>query len=687
MLKRVIFWTIPFVLILVSLYTMRTDIAPYAQRVFAMQWRHFEPDPLPVEVITQLYDMGVTDADNDGQLDLYTANHNYRQFLFLNMGGGRYRDVLGEWGLDQSTSLPGVEQSRTPPAIDRPGLHVYWIGDALHLQFHAIEGLAPASATLRLFNLATIVKNDGVDIKENVSRLGMIPETRLEIRATRSSHLVLYLLTRGSPVNFRIDAPWARTSTFVGRDGITPKPYSGVADADAARAGDRCPTCLEFEMTLLDRHGMAWSDFNGDGVPDIFINRGALGGTLRTFPKPVRERVRDELLLSKGPGRFVDRASEFGIEKKDCSGRHVRWVDFDADGRLDLFINCLDRGSVAGGYPKQLYRQSPDKRFVDVAEQVKLDLRDHELVDMVWFDADGDGRIDLFTHEDSGYFLYRLVEGAYVRQQVHVGPFHRTSVAGLRGNTSDYWQFDGKLSTADLNADGRLDIFVASKRGNVLLINQSGGTFKPVSPVSIGLPAQSVAASWVDYDNDGHMDLHVVPEGLFRQIPGGQFVRTGLLALPEAKYQAAIINWYDRDNDGALDVVIALQENAALWRWWDKLHKSDDVKGKDDRFDWKILAYRNLAKNSNWLQLHLVGAAGNPEGIGARVTLATPSGQQARQVGSHEGSYLSHGHYRLYFGLGDQQGPVSLEVRWPDGTLQTLKAVSVNQRLTIQHPG
>ena len=120
---------------------------PYAHRLVAAEWRHFESDPLPVDVITQIYDMGVVDADNDGQLDLYTANHNYRQFLLLNTGAGRYKDVLGEWKLDQSTSLPGIEQSRSPPRIERPGLYVYWVGDTLHLQFHAIEGLAPAKAT------------------------------------------------------------------------------------------------------------------------------------------------------------------------------------------------------------------------------------------------------------------------------------------------------------------------------------------------------------------------------------------------------------------------------------------------------------------------------------------------------------------------------------------------------------
>jgi predicted Zn-dependent protease len=124
-----------------------------------------------------------------------------------------------------------------------------------------------------------------------------------------------------------------------------------------------------------------------------------------------------------------------------------------------------------------------------------------------------------------------------------------------------------------------------------------------------------------------------------------------------------------------------------LWRWWDRLHKGEDVKGKDNRFDWEILAYRNLAARSHWLQLQLAGAPGNPEAIGAQVTLATKSGREARQVGTDEGSYLSQGHYRLYFGLGDDKGPVSLEIRWPDGTRQALQDISVDQRLTIKQPG
>ncbi|MDP2057898.1 MAG: CRTAC1 family protein, partial [Thiobacillus sp.] len=384
--------------------------------------------------------------------------------------------------------------------------------------------------------------------------------------------------------------------------------------------------------------------------------------------------------------RFHEASREVGIKKKDCSGRHVKWVDFDRDGLLDLYINCQDRGNVPGGYPKQFYRQDAKGHFSDVSAEVGLDIPQNQLIDFAWLDADNDGDMDLLSHEDTGYFLYRNQGGRFAREFISRGKFERSDVKGLKGNTYDYWQFDGKLSLADFDSDGDLDVFVASKKGNTFLINNVG-TFKPLDPTALGLPVESVAAAWVDYDNDGHPDLHTVPEGLLHQNKNHTFEATGFLSLPDKKYQAAIINWFDRDNDGAMDVLIALQDNATLWRWWEKPFKSKDVKGKDDRFKWKILAYRNVGMKNHWLQLNLVGSAGNPQAIDARVTLVTPEGQQTQDVGSNDGAFLSQGHYRLYFGLGGHDKVDTVKVRWPDGRLQELKDVTADKLLNIEHPG
>lgn len=679
-------WIVLLALAAAAIYSARTDIEPYGRRLAAMEWRTFGKAPLPLDVIPQIYDMGIVDADGDGRLDIYAINHNYRQVLWLATPDGKFRDVVGAWHLDQSTALPGIEQSMTAPIVDKPGLYVYWLGDTLHVQFHGIDKLGPAKVTMRFFNVLTIVKNEAIVVRESVDKSGAIPQTRLDLTATRDGRLVIFSETRGTPVTVSVDAAWAAASTFVGAEGIVPRPYAGMSDNAAAPARQACPSCLSFEMTPRDRHSMAWSDLNHDGILDVFINRGALGGGLRDFPQSVRDQVSDEMLVSTAPGRFVDRAHELGFRKRDCSGRHVRWVDYDRDGLLDLFINCLDRGHAAGVFPKQFYRQGIDHRFEDVAATVKLDLPTHEIIDLAWFDTDGDDAVDLLTHEDTGIYLYRYVDGVFVRKLVHRPDFVRAAVAGLRGNTTDYWQFDGKLSVADFDNNGSLDVFVASKHGNVLLVNDGRGGFRSVRPASLGLPEASVAATWVDYDNDGSLDLHVVPDGLYRQVSPGRFERTDLLALPAKKYQAAIVNWFDRYNSGKLDVTIALQENAALWRWWERLYKSGDVKGRDDRFKWPVLAYRNLSPARHWLQLQLIGKAGNPEAIGAKVLLKTAAGRRLQQVGANEGSYLSQGHYRLSFGLGADAGPVELELVWPDGTHQTIRDVAVDRLLKLQQP-
>lgn len=667
-------------------YSARTDLKPVLARVVAGEWRWFESSPLPVDVIHQIYDLGVVDADGDGVLDLYSSNHNYRQVLLVADGNGGYRDVLTEWGLDQNRPIPGAEQSWEAPAMVKPGLYVYWIGDTLHIVAHRLEELGPVKGTASFYNRIEIVSKDGFETRDTASQppSGGIAESELEFSTRRSGQVTLYLHARGAPVTFRIDAPWARTNVFVGSQGVVPSHVEAIVGPGSS-AERQCTTdCLAFEMTLRDRHSMVWADYNGDGRLDVFINRGALSGQLRKFPQAVRDEVSDELFLSEGQGRLADRARELGIEKKDCSGRHAKWVDFDGDGLLDLFVNCQDRGNTPGGYPKQLYRQGRDGRLTDVAATVGLDLPDHQIVDLAWFDADGGGAVDLFTHEDQGYFLYRNRGGVFTREFVYRGRFERADVEGLKGNTSDYWQFDGKLSLADFDSDGDLDVFVASKKGNVFLVNEGGGRFRPVPPSSVGLPEESVAAAWVDFDNDGRLDLHAVPQGLLRQNGEGKFSAKGLLALPESKYMAAIVNWFDRDNDGDSDVVTATLENPSLWRWWQKPFKHDDVKGADDRFDWAIHSYRNLGRGNHWLQLQLVGGKGNPQAIGAKVTVETPSGRQVQQVGASEGSHQSQGHYRLYFGLGDQARVDGIRILWPDGQQQELRDVPADQFLVVR---
>ena len=625
--------------------------------------------PIPFKATQLLMDIGVVDTNGDDWLDVFTTNHNYRQDLLIADGKGGYRDALSAWGLDQVPAFPGIEIGLSEPEVVDPGVYIYWKGrKTLTIRTYKIKEIGRLQGKLRTYTSVNGYKASGFVVEAPAtmpSARNETPESVMGFASDVDGVLDLEIETPGVPVNIQLDGSVPLTSVYIGNRKISPR---------STKFDSR-----QFELTFQDRHGMAWADYNDDGRMGVFITRGALAGSLRMLPESVSNALQDELFVSPAEGQYRNIATEVGIDKRGCSGRKVNWVDFNRDGLLDLFINCQDRGRFAGPYPKQLYRQNPDKHFVDVATEVGLDLPDHEVIDFVWFDADNDGYVDLLTSEDTGFYLYRNHGGKFFsREFIGRGKFIRAENPKLKGTADEYWFVDGKLVVADFKGKGSLDVFSASKTGNTLLLNDGSGHFSIVDPATIGLPSASATASWVDFDNDGLVDLYSVADGMFRQRRDHTFEATGLLAFPPRKYMAAIVTWADFDNDGRRDALLALNENFSQWKWWEKLYKSseDKLAYAEDKFAWKLVAYRNVIANGNhWLQVRLIGKPGNAQAIGARVTLETTDGQQTQVVGLNDGAFFSQGHYRLYFGLGSHTRADLMTIRWPDGQGQELKAV------------
>ena len=316
-----------------------------------------------------------------------------------------------------------------------------------------------------------------------------------------------------------------------------------------------------------------------------------------------------------------------------------------------------------------------DGTFHDAAHAVGAAMADRQIGSFVWIDVDNDGDVDLVTFENEGLFLYRNHDGKLSEQTI----LGRPLAAGTRigENEKSEWLFDGKLSVSDFDADGFVDLFSASKRGNVLLKND-GGVLAAIDPATLGLPAKSLGGQWVDFDNDGLMDLHLVPQGLFRQREGHRFVSTGLLVFAEKRLQAAISNWFDLDNDGRVDLLMALSEDPKYRRWW---QLSAEPRRPQT---WLLKAHRNVGARNHWLQVELVGRKGNRQGIGSHVTVRTAEGLQGQEVGSTDGAFFSQGHYRLYFGLGASERADSIKIRWSDGHEQELHDVAADRRVVIE---
>ena len=618
----------------------------------------------PLKESYWIYDTGIVDANGDGLLDIFTTNHNWRQQLLLADGQGGYQNVFSTWGLDQSREFPGIEISNIPTETNNPGLYIYWYNRRLHIRTYQLENHKSVSISLHALTNIEILSNSGFIIDEKSCKdlsSPLVTECTFKFSATDDATMELYPRSRGVPMNFKLDDSIALSQIYVGNQLIPPSSH-------------------EFSLSLQDRHAMVWSDFSDDGQLDIFITRGAIGGTLRLYPESITSKVNEEFFVSRDGQasdnpQFDNIISEAGIVKAGCSARHANWVDYNMDGLLDLFINCEDVGNVEGKYPNKLYQQDEKQQFVEVAEQAGLQILENNIIDYEWFDADNDNDMDLFTHQDDGFYLYRNNTGRFEPNFIYRGKFARIDNPKLKGAGGAYWVFDGKLSVSDYDGDGDLDVFAASKKGNALLINNEG-TFSHLSPSTIGLPADSVSASWVDYDNDGLTDLHIVPEGIFRQRENHRFDRTNLLILPSNIYMASIINWYDINNDGARDVMITLNENQTLNRWWEQAPR--------DTFLWKFFTYLNTDTENHWLQLKLVGTIGNREAIGARGTLSTPDGQQIQEVGINDGAFYSQGHYRLYFGLGKHSNVDKVKIHWPDGKIQILENVAGDTTLVVK---
>ena len=117
----------------------------------------------------------------------------------------------------------------------------------------------------------------------------------------------------------------------------------------------------------------------------------------------------------------------------------------------------------------------------------------------------------------------------------------------------------------------------------------------------------------------------------------------------------------DIDNDGDLDIVLA---GCGLKP---RLLRNDQVLG------------------NHWLRVKLIGSHGNPDAIGARVTLQTGDVIQQRLV-SPTRSYLSQVELPVTFGLGQCDTIDQLTITWPDGTRQEFKNPAIDQTLEVSHP-
>lgn len=580
----------------------------------------------------RLFDLGVSDFDADGRQELFSTNHKFEGTLAERDPSGGWNDQFSAARFGPNPDYPGFEDLLDRPSIEDPGLYIWGAarsGDdpeknpTLHILANRVNGIPllpeQARGRLTLGSPSVVVKRrDGAEVK--VSRPGN--RTLIDFRVAEQGHIAITVSKADiPPIHFEIQQAPLFARTFVGPEEI--------------RAVD--PT---FTLRLIDRHGVAWTDANHDGRLDAFIVRGGLGGGIVDFVGTIE----DELLLAGANRDFVDRYSQSGLIKGTCRSRLVSAIDYDTDGLLDLFSSCK------GETPK-LHPARGGGRF--------------------------GSRSQALAKVDSQGTYYRWVNlRGNRRPELVVLSKERAVVLKSRGKRR--WKVVQDLETmngtklvyataiGDYDRDGDPDLFVGANSGNSLLVNREG-RLRAVPPRRVGLPKDGSAANWVDFDNDGRLDLHSLPRGLYRQKRNGTFKRTRV-GRSKKGIVWGLASWFDLEGDGYRDLATAVRLPGG---------GADTV----DRVD------RNERRGNNWLQVDLAGPPGNPQGIGARIRVQAGGETQTGWVGEADGARFSQGHYRVYFGLGDAARVERLTVRWPGGGRTRLGGLEPNQRLVVSPGG
>jgi enediyne biosynthesis protein E4 len=434
--------------------------------------------------------------------------------------------------------------------------------------------------------------------------------------------------------------------------------------------------------------GVAVGDYDNDGWPDIYV---------ANFGK-------NRLYHNNHDGTFTDVAEKAGVALGGWSTGPT-WGDYDHDGLLDLFVPGyvkfdIDHPPIAGqgtippnfcqfrginvmcgprglpGEEDHLFHNNGDGTFTDVSAKAGVaDKEGRYGMSSAFVDVDDDGWVDLAVANDSSTnYLYR---------NKHNGTFEDISYAsGFALSDDGREQASMGLGIGDYNRDGRLDFFITtfSDDYSTLYRNDGDANFSDVSYQAglgdVTVPFLSWGTGFLDYDNDGFLDLfiangHVYPQVdqqdwgttwaerplLFRNLNGSKFKEvppatgSGLAAVVPARGAA----FGDLFNDGHIDVVI-------------------------NCIDSPPLLLRNVVQNGNhWLELKLVGSGRSPrDAIGAKVFLTAGGVRQRADVYSG-GSYLSSSDPRVHFGLGKAKTIEALEIDWPDGVKQKLDVAPLNR--------
>ena len=280
---------------------------------------------------------------------------------------------------------------------------------------------------------------------------------------------------------------------------------------------------LDYEY-LYNGGGVAISDFNNDGMQDIFFT-----GNM----------VNNKLYLNEGDWKFKDISIESNTEGIGKWSSGVSIIDINQDGMNDIYISCstyepenkrenilyVNLGWGDDGIPK----------FKDMAKQYGLNDPSHNIFSS-FFDYDNDGDLDVFLlinemdkYKQPNQYRKKVIDGSSPKNDrllrndfnEKLGHPYFTDVTLESGIKVEGYGLG--VCVSDVNKDGWKDIFVSNDylTNDLLWINNQDGTFSEKSSEYFKHTSySSMGNNIIDFNNDGYneiLELDMMPDDNFRR--------------------------------------------------------------------------------------------------------------------------------------------------------------------------
>ena len=359
-------------------------------------------------------------------------------------------------------------------------------------------------------------------------------------------------------------------------------------------------------------------DYDNDTKPDVFILRQGTG----------------TLYHNDGGGSFSDVTTAAKIPASPNRAVTAAFVDFDHDGDLDLLL---------GGEGNLLLRNNGDGTFSDQTAAAKL-VDKVSAYAIVPTDFDNRRDIDLLIASPEKISLWRnMRDGTFRDVATEVG----LAASDRKGATN--------VAAGDVNKDGFTDFYFASfSDGNGYLALSTGKERFQITKIAGG----DAASQFLDYDNDGLLDLVTLAPGQLRILrnTGDSWADVSSKAAKEINASVArVLATGDIDGDGDTDIIFG---TPGLLR-----------------------IARNDGGNTNRsLRVGLEGKVSNRSGVGAKIEIR--AGSLAQKFETYSAS-PAPAPADINFGLGKRTAVDAVRVLWPAGIVQSETEIANTKTLSL----